>query len=157
MKKLFKYLSYLLRHKWYVFVECCKEGIPIRGLLHDISKFRPREFIPYMNYFYGKPTDTGDEAFDFAWLLHQKKNKHHWQWWTLPEDSGGLKVLAMDEKSRLEMICDWKGAGKAQGHKGKNECKDWYVANRHKIQLDYETKKWVQIKLGCLGIDCGNA
>jgi hypothetical protein len=168
MKRFLKYLSYLLRHKWYVFIECCKEGIPIRGFFHDMSKFRPKEFIPYMNFFYGKPkardkagyykpTDTGDKAFDFAWLLHQKKNQHHWQWWVLPEDDGGVKILPMSDKARLEMICDWKGAGKAQGHTGKDECRKWYVANRHKMQIDYETTKFIQKKLGCLGIDCGNA
>lgn len=81
MKHL-KYLSYILRHKWYVFVECCKRGIYWRGFMHDMSKFLPSQWFPYVNYFYGKkgsdikegrdetgyykPTDTGDKAFDFA-------------------------------------------------------------------------------------------
>jgi hypothetical protein len=29
----FKYLRYILRHKWYVFVECCRLGIPWRGAI----------------------------------------------------------------------------------------------------------------------------
>jgi len=81
-----QYLDYLLRHKWYVTLECFREGLYWQGLTHDLSKFLPSEFIPYANYFYGKgkvkkvrdetgyykPTDTGDKEFDFAWLLHQK-------------------------------------------------------------------------------------
>jgi len=96
------YLRYVARHKWFVFRECCKLGIPLAGVIHDWSKFTPSEWFPYVRFFYGakgepikrrdstgyyKPTDTGDAAFDFAWLLHQKRNPHHWQWWVLPEDS----------------------------------------------------------------------
>jgi hypothetical protein len=160
--KFWKYLHYLLRHKWYVMIECFKVGLLWRGLLHDLSKFRPSEYIPYMNYFYGdgmgiekgrnetgyyKPTDTGDKAFDFAWLLHQKRNKHHWQWWILPEDEGGVKILEIQEPYRTEMLCDWIGAGKAQGKFSPSddylqETRKWWNANNHKMQLHPETRRY---------------
>ncbi len=65
------YLQYLLCHKWWVFWYCCLYGIPWRGIVHDLSKFRPDEWFPYVNAFYGpkpakrtdgyyKPTDTGE-------------------------------------------------------------------------------------------------
>jgi hypothetical protein len=97
------YARYLLRHKWSVFVAGWRLGITWLALLHDNSKLRPDEWGPYARFFYApdgskrtrrdatgyyKPTDTGDAAFDYAWLLHQKRNKHHWQWWCLPEDDG---------------------------------------------------------------------
>jgi len=53
MKKYTKYLNYVLRHKWYVMIECFKRGKYWRGLMHDISKFRPDEFIPYARFFNG--------------------------------------------------------------------------------------------------------
>lgn len=167
MKHL-KYLNYLLRHKWYVFLESIPEGIIWRGLLHDMSKFFPSQWFPYANYFYGKkgdditkgrdetgyykPTDTGDKAFDFAWLLHQKWNRHHWQWWILPEDEGGVKILPMTEPYLKEMICDWIGAGKAQGHfSPKNdkyfETRNWYRKNRNKMQLHPATREWIEDKI----------
>jgi hypothetical protein len=165
--KYLKYLHYLLRHKYYVGIECLKKGLFLRAFTHDISKFSPDEFLPYMNYFYGnghdikrgrdktgyyKPTDTGDKAFDFAWLLHQKRNKHHWQWWVLPEDGGGIKVLEMPLKYELEMICDWVGAGKAQGHFSPKdnpmlETRKWYEANKGKMQLGKITRRWVEYQL----------
>ena len=93
MTMYWKYLVYVIRHKWFVFVACCRLGVWWLGVVHDWSKLRPGEFIPYARHFYGpkrkewrdstgyyKPTQTGDLAFDFAWLLHQKRNKHHWQW-----------------------------------------------------------------------------
>lgn len=169
MEKYIKYLQYVLRHKWYVMQECFKEGLFLRGIMHDMSKLRPSEFIPYANYFYGKkdsdigkgrnstgyykPTDTGDKAFDFAWLLHQKRNKHHWQWWCLAQDEDGLKILDMELTSILEMICDWVGAGKAQGHFSPKsdryfETRKWYDMNKNKLQLSPETRKIIEVKIG---------
>ena len=155
MEKFKQYMSYLLRHKWYVFKECREHGLFWRGVFHDMSKFRPSEFIPYMNYFYGrntrdktgyyKPTDTGDKAFDFAWLLHQKRNDHHWQWWILPEDEGGVKILPMPEIAVKEMLCDWRGAGKAQG--SKLTTSEWFEYNHHKMQLHEETERLIRFFL----------
>ena len=160
MKKYAKYLWYVIRHKWYVFQVCRKEGFTWRGLIHDWSKFLPSEFIPYAKHFYGKPgggiktgrdktgyykpTDTGDLAFDFAWLLHQKRNKHHWQWWILPEDEGGVKVLNIPCCYVMEMICDWRGASKAQGHGG--DISEWWIANNGKMQLHAATRAFLEHK-----------
>ena len=151
--KYLKYLSYVLRHKWFVFLECVKLGIPWLGIIHDISKFYSSEFIPYANQFYGgkkkirdetgyyKPYDTGNKAFDFAWLLHQKRNKHHWQWWILPMDEDGIKILDIPMKYRKEMLADWRGAGKAQGTP---DTMAWYMKNSNKLQLHSETREWIE-------------
>lgn len=163
--KYVEYLKYILKHKWYVMIECFKKGLIWRGLMHDLSKFLPSEFIPYANHFYGekgeiirkkknetgyyKPTDTGDETFDFAWLLHQKRNRHHWQWWTLAEDEEGIKVLEIKEPYLTEMICDWIGAGKAQGKFSPKddkylETRKWYSANKDKMQLGKKTRQKIE-------------
>lgn len=165
MKKHLKYLSYVILHKWYVFIECCKLGISWTGLTHDLSKFRPSEWLPYVNHFHGdikrgrdktgyyKPTDTGDKAFDFAWFLHQKRNKHHWQWWCVPEMiptaseeayEKSIICIPMDEKSRKEMLADWRGAGKAQGTP---DTQAWYRTNQNKLILHPETRQWIEEQL----------
>lgn len=156
--KYLNYLKYVVRHKWYVAIECFKCGLFLRGVLHDNSKFLPDEFIPYADFFYGKkpatlrdktgyykPTNTGKKEFDFAWLLHQKRNRHHWQWWILPEDNGGVVIMKMEEPYLTEMICDWVGAGKAQGHFSPKddrylETRNWWKANNHKMQLHADTR-----------------
>jgi len=156
--KYLKYLWYVIRHKWYTFLECRKLGIPWLGIIHDWSKFLPSEWVAYANFFHGpqvkrkrdktgycKPTDTGNQAFDFAWLLHQKRNRHHWQWWILPEDEGGVKVLEMPDEYRREMLADWRGAGRAQGTPN---TLNWYRANVNKMQLHSETRAWLENELG---------
>jgi hypothetical protein len=151
---------YLLRHKWFVFLAGCRLGIPWLALLHDNSKLRPDEWVPYARFFYEsdgskrtrrdstgyyKPTDSGNAAFDYAWLLHQKRNKHHWQWWCLPEDAGGLKTLEMPDRYRREMLADWIGAGRAQGTP---DTARWYRVNRHKMTLGPQTRRWIEVRLG---------
>lgn len=159
MLKHLKYLSYVLRHKWYVFIECCKAGIPLRGLLHDLSKFSFTEWIPYVETFYGDKPSPRDKtgaydplkvggSFDFAWLSHQHHNKHHWQWWILRGDSDGQKVIPMDNISRNEMLCDWRGAGKAI--KGYDDTKNFYLKNKDKMILHHDTRAWIEQQLGVL-------
>lgn len=154
-----KYWWYVVRHRWFVFLECCKLGIPWRGLVHDLSKFLPSEWFAYVDFFHGKgrkkairdstgyykPTDTGHAGFDFAWLLHQKRNQHHWQWFVLPEDEGGLKVLEMSKGARKEMLADWYGAGRAQGTP---DTRAWYRRHWYKLQLHPDTRAWVDRQLG---------
>ncbi len=66
MLKHWKYLSYVLRHKWFVFCACVDyalfgiQGRPLlrlrlvwRGIIHDWSKFLPDEWFPYAQHFYG--------------------------------------------------------------------------------------------------------
>lgn len=157
--KHFKYLIYVIRHKWFVFFECCKQGIPWLGIIHDWSKFRPSEWFPYVEHFYGtgkgikegrdetgyyKAGDTGDFAFDFAWLLHQKRNKHHWQWWILPEDDGGTIIFPIPPRYLREMIADWRGAGRAQSTP---DTLAWYLKNKDKMMLDPKTREWLEIDL----------
>lgn len=35
----------VLTHKYYVFKNCVVAGMPLRGILHDLSKFSPIEFF----------------------------------------------------------------------------------------------------------------
>ena len=52
MNKYLKYFLYVLEHKKNVGIECIKEGRYIHAITHDMSKFRPSEFIPYARFFY---------------------------------------------------------------------------------------------------------
>lgn len=160
MNKYIKYLKYVLRHKWFVMQECFERGFYWRGIMHDMSKFLPNEFIPYANYFYGekKPDYNGfhkpgsDRDFDIAWLKHINRNPHHWQYWVLREDQGATKLIEMPCSFAIEMLCDWVGASKAQGHFSPEDDKyfatrNWYETNKDKMQLDGETRRWLEYVL----------
>lgn len=151
-----RYLSYVLRHKWFVLLECLHYRLPFAGVIHDWQKFTPNEWGPYVHTFYGpyaydkRPRDLVD-AFDRAWLHHQHYGPHHWQYYLLREDDGALKVLEMPIKYRKEMIADWIGAGRALGYYVKGdrlrETRGWYLKNRDKILLGEATRIWVEKEL----------
>ena len=159
-----QYLSYVVIHKWYVFIECCNLGRKYnclwsmiwRGLWHDASKFRPDEWFPYMAYFNGSwrkvpgnkdencPDDI-DDAFDEAWLSHLHRNKHHWQHYILNKDDGSVVLKDMPIIYVLEMIADWTGAGKMFG---KDDVKSWYSKNWKKQTMSVVTRSSVDSILG---------
>lgn len=145
--KYFTYLKYLLKHKYFVFIECFKLGIPLQGITHDISKFLPGEFLAYANHFYGtgqvfssyycKKDDMGDATFNRACNYHYLRNKHHAEYWAGQE---------MPQKYVNEMIADWIGSSLAQG-KGRRIIK-WYRLNKDKIPLHPETRKELEYSIG---------
>lgn len=152
MRKHLRYLSYVVRHKWFVFVAGLRVGAPIwRLVIHDWTKLLPVEWTPYVLSFYGgwKYKDRPAHvvaAFDAAWLHHQHANPHHWQHWVLREDSGATKLLEMPEHFVREMVADWMGAGRAIT--GKWEAGTWYAQNASKILLHESTRARVEVLLG---------
>ena len=82
-----------------------------------------------------------------AWLKHQHRNPHHWQYYLLQEDDGEKFPVKIPDKYVKEMLCDWEGAGRAAGHK---DVARWYTINKHKMILHPETRNFVEQELGCL-------
>lgn len=155
MKHL-KYLRYVLLHKWFVFLGCCELGIPIAGVFHDLSKFLPSEWRPYADFFYGghgekRPQHVYD-AFMAAWMFHQRRNPHHWQYWVLTRDDGRVKPLEIPDRYRREMLADWRGVGRALGHG--DDVHDWYDKNKAVMKLHKETRKWIENELNPTWVVC---
>lgn len=164
MRAHIKYLSYVLRHKWFVFQEGRKLGVPLWQLIaHDWHKFLPCEWFPYVDWFYGGPfpsrhelpsewreraktKESAQEAFDRAWLHHIHMGRHHPQHWILRQDDGEVKCLQMPWNYRLEMLADWSGAGRAQGKV--NDTVEWYLENGHRYPMHPETRALVEAHLG---------
>lgn len=154
------YLKYVLRHKWYVFraarITRCSYW---SAIIHDWSKFLPREWFPYVHSFYNSdgskrthggagPGETywGIKArFDYAWLRHQHTNPHHWQFWILCNDVDGTYPLPMPPKYVREMIADWVGAGMAIS--GRKDPNPWYKKNKDKMLLHKDTRQLVEYEL----------
>ena len=96
--KHWRYFRYMVRHKWYVGVECWGRGLWLHAVTHDLSKFRWSEWFPYVSFFYGPqpPLFRTQLNFDKAWLLHQHRNQHHWQYWLVIDNTFGKWYNASD-------------------------------------------------------------
>ena len=113
IKNFFGHLHTVNKHRWCVFKLSVRAGIPIRGLLHDLSKYSFVEFFEGVKYYNGKrsPIHFCKEAngYSNAWLHHKGRNKHHFEYWydfALKE-----KAIVIPQKYAFEMVCDTLAAG----------------------------------------------
>ena len=148
----FRYLSYVLRHKWHVFWTCIRLRVPLhQAVVHDWQKFLPVEWFPYVDRFCGPGAARRDaggdrhapagEAFERAWLHHQRLGPHHWQHW-VPAADDGARARAMPERYVREMVADWIGAARAQGHEP--DPHGFYAAKRDRMRLHPDTRRYLE-------------
>lgn len=101
-------------HRRLVRKYCFKLEIYRQGLMHDLSKYSPSEFIPGVKYYqdgHRSPNNAQreDEGVSKAWLHHKGRNKHHFEYWIDYDVDGSRTVLAgmkMPVKYVAEMFCD---------------------------------------------------
>ena len=113
-----KHLKTINAHKKMVRKLCFKLGLYKQGLLHDLSKYMPSEFLVGVKYYQGyrSPNNMERETIGYssAWLHHKGRNKHHYEYWV---DYGlnGEKTLVgveMPLKYAAEMLADRIAAAK---------------------------------------------
>ena len=144
-----KYFLYLIKHKWLVFLECCKAGIPWRGILHDLSCFLPSEFRLSAKYFLALPGQGyrkeafSDPKFNLVRLRHHRRNGHHWQHWVLILDSGKMRPVEMPEKFVKEMWCDWISVAQLKG----NDMGEWVEEHLPNMVLHPKTRISIAIRI----------
>ena len=146
MNNFFGHLKTILNHKHLVFRFCCKAGIPLQGLVHDLSKFTPAEFIPSVRYFSGTSSPIGAErrerGYSSAWLHHKARNMHHWEYWVEFRDDGTEYYVKMPVNYAKEMFCDWLSAGKTynKGSWTQDQPLSYFHAHEAYYKLNPETK-----------------
>jgi hypothetical protein len=110
-----------------------------RLLKHDLSKFSPAEFGSYARKFYG----GGDTNFSKAWLHHQNRNDHHWEYWINRSEQSG--ALPMPEMAIREMVADWLAAGKVYAGSWPDLGNFvWFRKNAHRMNMNLITWRKLQ-------------
>jgi hypothetical protein len=101
-------------HRRLVRKYCFKLGLYRQGMMHDLSKYSPSEFIPGVKYYqdgHRSPNNAQreDEGVSKAWLHHKGRNKHHFEYWIDYDVDGNSTILVgmkMPVKYVAEMFCD---------------------------------------------------
>ena len=111
------HLRTVLRHRHQVMIHCIRAGIPIQGLLHDLSKFSPTEFIPGALYYQGNrsPNEAERERLGYskAWMHHKGRNRHHFEYWSdYNPKTRRYEPVPMPTRYLIEMFCDRVAASK---------------------------------------------
>ena len=118
----------ITRHKLLVMKYCFRIGLYKQGLLHDLSKYAPIEFINGCRYYQGfrspNNAEREDKGYSDAWMHHKGRNKHHFEYWLdySVDPSNILAPAKMPLKYVLEMVVDRIAASK--NYKGKDYTDD---------------------------------
>ena len=128
IRNICKHLWLVMRHKHAVFVHCFKCGIPLRGILHDLSKFSPVEFSESAKYFHGGRSPLAvcreERGLSLAWLHHKGRNRHHLEYW-VDEDCKIPPLVPY--KFAVECVCDKLAATKI--YRGKSYTPEMALAH----------------------------
>ena len=122
ISNFFKHLHMVNKHKYLVFKLSIKAGIPLRGLLHDLSKYSPIEFFEGIKYYDGKISPLKvcklKNGYSKAWLHHKGRNKHHPEYWIdLSIEEKEYRPIPMPLKYVGEAFCDHLAASKVYNKK----------------------------------------
>lgn len=144
--KHFKTITY---HKYLVMQGCFKVGLYKQGLLHDMSKYSPSEFIPGAKYYQGTRSPNNAEREDIgyssAWLHHKGRNKHHYEYWidySTKAIVGGMAPAPMPNRYIAEMLMDRIAACKVynKGHYKDSDPLEYYGKGKEPAPLHEKTK-----------------
>ena len=119
MNKAWMHFKTITYHKYLVARGCFQVGLYKQGLLHDMSKYSPSEFLVGARYFQGdrSPNNAEREAIGYssAWLHHKGRNKHHYEYWidySMSTVPGGMLPVPMPDRYIAEMVMDRIAASK---------------------------------------------
>ncbi|MBE5916142.1 MAG: catalase [Pseudobutyrivibrio ruminis] len=83
--KALEHFKTITHHRHLVMKGCFAVGLYKQGLLHDLSKYSPVEFLVGAKYYQGDKSPNNaereDKGVSLAWLHHKGRNKHHFEYW----------------------------------------------------------------------------
>ena len=131
IKILFAHYTRVLAHKAWVYYYGRKLGVGrCQLLIHDLSKFKLDEAIPYARNFFGPANLPKDRsAFFSAFSLHCARNPHHFQYW---------QKSPMPYKFVFEMLADHLAASRAYEGEAVAKLSDWDWLNTNWVKMTRE-------------------
>ena len=115
MIKAWKHFCTITRHRWLVRQGCFRIGLYWRGLVHDLSKYSPTEFVVGAKYYQGNRSPNAAEreqkGYSEAWMHHKGRNRHHYEYWTdMSPVTRVYEPVPMPRKYLCEMVMDRRAA-----------------------------------------------
>lgn len=104
------HLRTITHHRHLVMLGCFRIGLIRQGLLHDLSKYTPTEFIPGAKYYLGNRSPNVKEreirGYSTAWLHHKGRNKHHFEYWNDLNERHQYASVDPPKRYLAEMVMD---------------------------------------------------
>ena len=139
-------------HKRLVRKYCFKIGLYKQGMLHDLSKYSPKEFLVGAKYFCGYRSPNELERLETgvssAWLHHNGRNKHHLEYWIDYDPDLNYRMGGMEMPANYvaEMFCDRVAASKIYQKEKYTDASPWeyYAASADHYIIHPKTKELLE-------------
>lgn len=144
-----KHFKTITRHKWMVMKYCFRVGLYKQGLLHDLSKYSPTEFLVGCKYYQGYRSPNNGEreerGVSNAWLHHKGRNRHHFEYW-VDYALGTDTVIAgvpMPRRYIAEMVMDRISACKNYSGDTYTDASplEYFLKNKDRLWFMHKTTK----------------
>lgn len=159
MNRFLNHLKTVNTHRSLVMKGCFKIGLYKQGILHDLSKYSPSEFLVGVKYFQGfqSPNNAEREAkgYSSAWLHHKGRNKHHYEYWvdySSENPDGRITPISMPNKYIAEMFIDRVAASKVYKKEAytNNSPLEYYNIGKDRIVIHPVTRRKLEFLLNML-------
>lgn len=150
----------ITEHRNLVMHYCFRMGLYRQGLLHDLSKYSPDEFMTGVMYFQGNKSpnaaERDEKGYSGAWLHHKGRNKHHYEYWTdiSTRERIGTVGVKMPLRYVAEMLADRIAACRVYQKEKYTDRSAWeyYLINCDIITIHPETKLLLEKLLKMLAV-----
>lgn len=149
MNRFLGHLSTINHHKWLVTRDCIRVGLIRQGLMHDLSKYSPIEFLAGVKYYeQGKRSPINHEkeikGYSQGWLHHKGRNRHHFEYWIdyAPNPRDGLIGAKMPKRFVAEMVIDRISASRnyQKEHYTCRSAWEYYARAKNNYVMNDETR-----------------
>jgi hypothetical protein len=157
MGSIWGHFKTITTHKLVVMQECFKIGLYKQGLLHDMSKYGPTEFIQGCKNYQGTESphlkERKAKGYSSAWLHHKVRNKHHFEYWIdYSLNDTGMVGCKMPPNYVAEMMMDRIAASKVynKGSYNHHMPLQYYERGKHAYTIHPETRALLEFLLRML-------
>ena len=146
--KAFAHFKTITRHRWLVRQGCFRVGLYWQGLIHDLSKYSPTEFLVGAKYYQGNRSPNAaereDKGYSEAWMHHKGRNRHHYEYWTDMNRTTKLyESVPMPRKYLAEQVMDRRAASMI--YKGKAYTPDapyqYFIRSQERDWMHVQTRQ----------------
>ena len=156
--KWLEHLKTINNHRRLVMEMCFKVGLYKQGLLHDLSKYSPVEFLVGAKYYQGtrspNAAEREEKGYSSAWLHHKGRNRHHLDYWIDYNLDGDMPMTGMKMPVRyvVEMFCDRVAACKNYKKEEYTDASayEYYMHSRKHYLIHPDTEKLLLFMLKML-------
>ena len=136
---------------------CFKVGLYKQGLLHDMSKYSPTEFLTGARFYQGNRSpnaaERDEKGYSEAWMHHKGRNRHHYEYWTdMNRQTKRYESVPMPRRYLVEMVMDRRAACMTYQGKAYTDASalNYYLGSRERYLMHPQTQQELEYVLTML-------